>query len=105
MIDSAAVRRASKKLELREIVLHTASLVRGEGNIEPSLYPYSVRQRSEVKSNAERVLFLDKDDTEIPVLRAYVRLKVSGFDSDTDGDDKPLFTVNAEYRVDYVIRK
>ena len=104
MIDSATVNRAAKKLELRDIVLHTVSLLRGESP-DPSLYPSYIKQQLEVKAACYQLLFIDDNQEEIPILRAYVRLEILGFDEDGDEDDGPLFTISAEYRVDYLINK
>ena len=102
MIDFDAVNSASKKLELRDIVLHTSSLVRDE-NAEPCLYPFSVKQQPEVKAVTHTLEFLDEDDEEFFVLRAHVRLEVAGFKQEQP--DTPLFTIRAEYRIDYLRRE
>ena len=103
MTDASLVARASRKLELRDIALHAMSLQR-QADIDPCLYPLSVESRSEIKTETEQLSFLDKDDEKIPVLRAFVELTLSGFEAGQDEEETLLFTVCAEYRVDYTIR-
>ena len=101
-MDARAVRRAQNKLELRDIVLHTSSLER-MGDIDPLLYPTSVRKESEVKVSVDKVSFVDDEDGTIPILRAYVQLVVRGFDEDQeDAETQALFAIRGEYRVDYL---
>ena len=104
-MDARAVRRAQNKLELRDIVLHTSSLERDD-SIDPLLYPTAIRQKSEVKVSVDRVSFVDDEDDTIRILRAYVQLVVFGFDEDEEGGEtQALFTIRAEYQVDYLEAK
>ena len=104
-MDVRAVRRAQDKLELRDIVLHTSCLER-DPSIDPLLYPTHVRRKSKVKVSVDKVSFVDDEDGTIRILRAYVQLVVRGFDEDEDGPETDsLFTIQAEYRVDYLERK
>ena len=104
-MDARAVRRAQNKLELRDIVLHTSSLERDD-SIDPLLYPTAIRQKSEVKVSVDRVSFVDDEDDTIRILRAYVQLVVFGFDEDEGGGEtQALFTIRAEYQVDYLEAK
>ena len=101
-MDAKAVRRAHDKLELRDIVLHTSSLERDDG-IDPLLYPAAIRQKSEIKVSVDKVSFEDDEDDTIRILRAYVQLVVFGFDEDDEHEEtQALFTIRAEYRVDYL---
>lgn len=101
-MDARAVRRAQNKLELRDIVLHTSSLER-MGELDPLLYPASVRKESEVKVSVEKVSFVDDENGTIPILRAYVQLVVRGFEEDHKGaETQALFAIRGEYRVDYL---
>ena len=104
-MDERAVRRAQDKLELRDIVLHTSSLER-DPRIDPLLYPTHVRRKSKVKVSVDKVSFEDDEGDTIRILRAYVQLVVRGYNEDEEGAEKdPLFTIQAEYRVDYLERK
>ena len=104
-MDARAVRRAQNKLELRDIVLHTSSLERDD-SIDPLLYPTTIRKKSEVKVSVDKVSFVDDEDDAIRILRAYVQLVVFGFDGDEEGEEtEALFTIRAEYRVDYLEAK
>ena len=104
-MDTGAVRRAQKKLELRDIVLHTSSLER-MGETDPLLYPTRIRRESEVKISVDKVSFVDDEDGTIRILRAYVQLVVLGFDEDEkNAEAHPLFAIRGEYRVDYLEAK
>ena len=104
-MDKRAVGRAHDKLELRDIVLHPSSLER-DANIDPLLYPTHVRRKSKVKVSVDKVSFEDDEDDTIRILRAYVQLVVRGYNEDEEGaETDPLFTIQAEYRVDYLERK
>ena len=97
-----AVRRAQKKLELRDIVLHTSSLDRND-DIDPLLYPTRIRQKSNVRVSVDKVSFADTEGEAIHILRANVQLGVYGFDEDKKGAGaQALFTIRATYRVDYL---
>ena len=104
-MDKRAVGRAHDKLEFRDIVLHTSSLER-DANIDPLLYPTHVRRKSKVKVSVDKVSFEDDEDDTIRILRAYVQLVVRGYNEDEEGaETDPLFTIQAEYRVDYLERE
>ena len=104
-MDARAVRRAQDKLEIREIVLHTSSLER-DPSIDPLLYPTHIRQKSKVNVSVDKVSFVDDEDGTIRILRAYVQLVVRGYDEDEKGaETEALFTIQGEYRVDYLERK
>ena len=101
-MDARAVGRAQGKLELREIALHTSSLDRDD-SIDPLLYPIGVRQKSEVKVSVDKVSFVDDEEGTIRILRAYVQVVVFGIHEDEGSEDeKVLFTIRGEYRVDYL---
>lgn len=104
MIDNATVRRASNKLEFRDIALHTCSLTRDE-TVDPHLYPFSVRATSDVRVAVDQLLFTDEENDEIPILRAYVRLSVAAFKKEDTSSARQLFKIRAEYRVDYLVLK
>ena len=100
-----AVRRAQKKLELRDIVLHTSSLDRND-DIDPLLYPVHIRKESNVKVSVDKLSFEDAEGETIRILRANVQLGVCGFDENKNGaGTKALFTICATYRVDYLEAK
>ena len=101
-MDARAIGRAQRKLELRDIALHTSSLERDDC-IDPLLYPVDVRQESEVKVSVDKVSFVDDEEGTIHILRAYVQLAMFGIDEDEQSEDKKaLFTIRGEYRVDYL---
>ena len=76
------------------------------GDLDPLLYPTSVRKESEVKVSVDKVSFVDDEDGTIPILRAYVQLVVRGFDEDQQvSETQPLFIIRGEYRVDYLEAK
>lgn len=101
-MDARAIGRAQSKLELRDIALHTSSLERDD-SIDPLLYPIDVRHKSEVKVSVDKVSFVDDEEGTIRILRAYVQLVVFGvYEDDRSEDEKALFTIRGEYRVDYL---
>ena len=101
-MDERAVRRAQDKLELLDIVLHTSSLER-DASIDPLLYPTHVRRKSKVKVSVDKVSFEDDEGDTIRILRSYVQLVVRGYNEDEESaETDPLFTIQAEYRVDYL---
>ena len=104
MIDNATVRGASSKLELRDIALHTCSLTRDK-TVDPNLYPFSVRAKSDVQVAVDQLLFTDEESDEIPILRAYVRFSVAAFKKEDKSSKRQLFKIRAEYRVDYLVLK
>ena len=70
------------------------------------LYPTHVNRKSKVKVSVDKVSFEDDEGGTIRILRAYVQLVVRGYSEDEEGAEKdPLFTIQAEYRVDYLERK
>ena len=104
-MDERAVRRAQDKLELRDIVLHTSSLERDPG-IDPLLYPTHAGRKSKVKVSVDKVSFVDDEGDTIRILRAYVQLVVRGYAENENGPETDsLFTIQAEYRVDYLEQK
>ena len=106
-MDARAIQRAQRKLELRDIVLHTSSLKRErDDEVDPSLYPISVEQKSEVLVTVDRVSFRDREGLEVDVLRVFVHLMVAGLPwSEADAGAPPLFSIQSVYRVDYAERE
>ena len=104
MIDNAAIRRASNKLELRVIALHTCSLTR-DTTLDPNLYPLSVRAESDVQVAVDQLLFADEENDKIPILRAYVRISLAAFGREDRSGANDIFKIKAEYRVDYFAKK
>ena len=104
MIDSATVRRAGNKLELRDLALHTCSLIRDK-SLDPNLYPMSVRAKSDVQVAVDKLLFTDEEDNEIPILRAFVRFKLAAYNREDRSSASQLFKIGAEFRVDYFVKK
>ena len=104
MIDNATVRRASNKLELRDIALHTCSLIR-DTTLDPNLYPISVRAESDVQVAVDQLLFTDEGNDKIPILRAYVRFSLAAFSREDTSGASEIFKIGAEYRVDYFAKK
>lgn len=102
-MDAQAIQRAQRKLELRDIVLHTSSLKRErDDEVDPLLYPISVAQESEVLVTVDRVSFQDEDGIEVNILRAFVQLTVVGVPwNEADAGAAPLFSIHGVYRVDY----
>ena len=101
-MDARAIGRAQRKLELRDIALHTSSLERDD-SVDPLLYPIGVRQESEVKISVDKVSFVDDEGVTIHILRSYVQLVMFGIDEDKRSEEKKvLFTIRGEYRVDYL---
>jgi hypothetical protein len=104
-----SVESAANKLEFRDLVLHDNALIRAP-DIEPLLYPYTIEQRSQLKVKVEQLGFFDSDDEKIPILRAYIHFRVSGHDdskrdSNKERSDEPLFSIQATFRVDYLIKQ
>ncbi len=107
-MDSKLTKRAVKKLELKDIVLDSSSLLRNS-EIDPLLYPYRVTKESSLSVKAEELSFLDEHNEEICILRTYICFSVKGIYNDTQDSDKEsfkeLFNISATYRVDYTILK
>lgn len=107
-MDEALIQNAIKKLEFRDIVLHTSRLERDKDQ-EPILYPTSIRQTAEHEVVTDRLFFLDADEDEVEILRTYIRFLTSGFKVSADNGEEtrteasPLFSIEAEYRVDYLV--
>jgi len=107
-MDSKLTRSATNKLELRDIVLDTSSLVRNQ-DIDPLLYPFKIEKESSLHVDAEELGFIDEKNEEIKVLRIYINFGLNGFKREKQEESEDivtnLFTINAVFRVDYNITK
>jgi len=107
-MDEELLQAATSKLEFRDIVLHTCKLDRSP-DLDPLLYPALVRQRAEHEVVTDRLYFADADDEEVEILRNYIRFLISAFEKPAEDepsdsvDDTLLFSIEAEYRVDYLV--
>lgn len=100
-MDKNVASRAAKKLELRDVALHTSSFDRNE-EIDPSLYPYSIDKNTTIRVKSEELSFKDESDEDISILRSFIHFTLVGFPRDEDPSQN-LFTINTVYRVDYEI--
>lgn len=101
-MDKRLISRAAKKLELRDITLHTSSFTRNE-EVDPSSYPsIDIKITAQVKS--EELSFKDESDEDISILRSFIHFTLVGFPRDED-PSQDLFAINTVYRVDYEIVK
>ena len=102
-MDKRVASRAAKKLELRDVALHTSSFTRNE-EIDPSLYPYSIDKDTTIQVKSEELSFKDESDEDISVLRSFINFVLVGLLRDEDSS-QDLFKINTVYRVDYAIVK
>jgi len=112
-MDRRTIEKIARKLELRDIALDMSELTRNS-NVDPDLYPPSVRHQSRVSVTAQELTFADAENVEIPVLRAYVRFMLSAFprfaeprseSESADTSDVTLFAITATYRVEYQVKE
>ena len=107
-MDTRLTKNAVKKLELRDIVLHSSSFSRNK-DYEPLLYPLAIKKENGLQVKTEEICFLDDENNEVPLLRIYVNLETRGIGSypSDEMEDKEieLFKIDAIYRIDYLIKK
>ncbi len=102
-MDKRVISRAARKLELRDVALHTSSLTRNK-KVDPSLYPYSIDKDTTIQVKSEELSFTDESNENISILRSFINFELVGFPRGESPSQK-LFTINTVYRVDYEIVK
>jgi preprotein translocase subunit SecB len=105
------IKSASKKLKLRDIVLHDFSLNRNN-DIDPISYPTKFIQQSNIGGRSDLVIyesegFKDKKDK---IFRNFVTFSIKAIDENLSGESSKndsqeivIFELEATYRLDYLV--
>ncbi len=111
-MDKALITSATGKLELLNIVLHEARLFRNK-KIDPLAYPADLRQQFKTVIHSEELSFEtpNKSDDKINLFRVYVELgaraiseRAAKRSTKNKSSPKIYFTVEATFRVDYLMK-
>lgn len=101
-MNKSLISKASKKLELLNIVLHNSSLERCD--LDPFLYPDTVEQQSMLSISSEEASYSNEDD-DFSLFRSYVNFGIRALKVNSEESEEPeiLFTLEATFRVDYML--
>jgi len=103
MINKRVITRAAKKLDLRDISLHSSSFTRND-EADPALYPHSIEKVTKIQVRSDELSFKDINDKEILIFRVFVNFDLIGFVTE-ESSVKNLFSINTVYRIDYAMAK
>lgn len=111
-MDKKLITSATEKLELLNIVLHEAKLLRNK-NEDQLAYPSDLRQQFMTVIRGEELTFetSDKSQEQVNLFRVYVELGVRAVREQAEkkptkhkSSQKVYFTVEATFRVDYLVK-
>jgi len=104
-MNNELIAAASEKLELHNVVLHETTLVR-EDDKDPLSYPIDLGQQGMLSVNYQEITYGSEDDVH-DVFRAFVILGLRAVKEleDNDEDVDIYFSLEAVYRVDYLLKE